>query len=105
MKEATIDRQRAVVTHRQAPKVAQPGDGALNDPAPFVTPQRSAILRGRFAPTRTMRSDGFDTTSTQFFSQPIAIIATIHDHALGFLSWSPLFSPERNFHPETIHST
>jgi len=94
MKEPTIDGQRAIVAHSQPPEVAQPGDRALDDPAPFVTPQGSTVLRRRFAPTLAMRDDRFDAPSTQLFAQSIAVVAAIHDHALGFLSRSPrLVSP------------
>ena len=89
MKESAVDYERAVVAHGQAPVVAQPSDGSLHNPSPLVAPQRSAILRGRLAPTLPMRDDRFDPAATQLFAQPIAIVTTIHDHALGFLSWSP----------------
>ena len=93
MKKSTIDRQRPIIAHCQSPVVAEPGEGALDDPAPPVAPQRSAILRRRFAPTFAVWNDRFDPAATQLFTQPIAIVATVHDHALGFLSRSSRAMP------------
>jgi hypothetical protein len=86
VKKTTINRQRVIVAHSQSPVVAEPGEGALHDPTSLVAPQRPAILRRRFAPTFAVRNDRFDPAATQLFTQPIAIVATIHDDALGFLS-------------------
>jgi len=86
MKEPTIDRQRAIIAHGQSAEVAQPGEGALDDPAPLVATQGAAILHRRFAPAFPMRNDGFNPTATQLFAQPVAVVAAIHDHTLGFLS-------------------
>jgi hypothetical protein len=89
MKETAIDRQRTDVAHSQPSEVAQPGERALDDPAPFVTPQGSTVLHRRFAPTFTMRDDRFDAPSTKLSAQSIAIVAAIHNHALRFLSRPP----------------
>jgi hypothetical protein len=86
MKEATVDCQRAIVAHRQSPVVAQPSDRALDNPSPLVAPQGATILCGWLATALPVRDDRFNTAATQLFAQPIAIVATIHDHALGFLS-------------------
>src|SRR3974390_894401 len=94
MKETAIDRERTVVTHSQPPEVAQPSERALDDPAPFVTPQGSTVLHRRVAATFTMRGDRVDAPSTQLSAQSIAVVAAIHDHALRFLSRPPgLVSP------------
>src|SRR5215472_9739732 len=89
MKKAMIDRQRTIVAYGQSAEVAQPGEGAFDNPSPLVTTQCATILRGWFAPTLAVRDDRFDTAATQLFAQPIAIVAAIHDHALGFLSRPP----------------
>jgi hypothetical protein len=47
MKERPIDRERAIVAHHQTAEISQPREGALDRPAPFVSPQDSAILRRR----------------------------------------------------------
>src|SRR5437773_3803514 len=86
MKESAVDRQRAIIAHDQSPEVAQPSEGAFDDPAPFVAAQRSAILRRRFAPAFAMRDDRFNAAATQLLAQPIAIVTTIQDHPLRFLS-------------------
>jgi hypothetical protein len=93
VKKTTIDRQGAIIAHCQSPVVAEPGEGALHDPPPLVAPQRSAILRRRFAPTFAMRDDRFDPAAAQLFAQRVAIVPTIHDHTLGFLSRSSRAMP------------
>jgi len=85
MKKATIDRQRTIVAYSQSAEIAQPGKGAFDNPSPLVAPQGATILRGWLAPALSVRDDRFNTTATQFFAQSIAIVATIHDHALGLL--------------------
>ena len=88
MKEPTIDRQRAIIAHNQSAEVAQPSEGALDDPAPFVAPQGSTILHRWLPPAFAMRDDRFNPTATQGFAQPVAVVAAIHDHTHGFLPWS-----------------
>jgi hypothetical protein len=46
MKERPVDRERAVMTHYQAPQVSQPADSALDHPAQLVPPQLAPVLRG-----------------------------------------------------------
>ena len=88
MKEPAINRQRAIITHGQSPEVAQPSKGALDDPAPLVTPQGSAILHRRFAATFAMRDDWFNPAPTQLLAQPVAVVAPIQDHPLRLLARS-----------------
>jgi hypothetical protein len=38
MKKCGVNRERAVVTHNQVAEVAEPGEGALDFPAPSVAP-------------------------------------------------------------------
>src|SRR5690348_18207512 len=86
MKHSMVDCQLAIVAHCQSPVVAQPSDRALDNPSPLVAPQGATILCGWLATALPVRDDRFNTAATQLFAQPIAIVATIHDHALGFLS-------------------
>jgi hypothetical protein len=101
MKEATIDRQRAVVAYSQATEVAEPSYRALDDPAPLVAPQRSPILPGRLVPVVPVGRDQFNAASGQLLAQRIAIVPTVPDHPLGFLPrsaslMSPLHTDRRN---------
>ncbi len=86
MKEPTIDRQRTIVAHGQAPVVAQPSKDALHDLAPLVSPQGSAVLRGRLAPPFTMRNDQLDTAPSELLPQRITVVAAVGDHPLRLLS-------------------
>ena len=85
MKERAIDRQRPIVAYRRSPEVAQPGDGAFDDPAPLVAPQRPAILRRRLATIFPMRSNQLDAAPSQLFPQRVAIVTTIPDDPRTFL--------------------
>ena len=87
MKKPAINRQRAVVTYRQSPEVAQPCDGAFDDPPPLIAAQRPAILCRWLAPVFPVRRDQLDAALRQLLAQPVAVVATIADHPLRFLSW------------------
>ena len=80
MKEGTVDRERAVVAHDQAPEVTEPGVGAFDNPASAVAPQRSAVLGRRFLSVAAMWHDKFDTSLPQPFAQGIAVIGFVGDH-------------------------
>ena len=86
MKERLVNFERAVITHDQAAEVAEPGDGALDDPAVPVPPQRPAILRGRPNAILLVRANQFDAAMLQTVPQGIAVVGFVDDHALGLLS-------------------
>ena len=81
MKERMINCKRAVVAHHQSAEVAEPGEGALHDPASAVASQCPTVLRRRFAPILPMRDDQFDAALRQLRAQWIAIVAPIDDQA------------------------
>src|SRR2546428_12512963 len=80
MKERSIDREGAVVAHDQASEVAQPRVGALDDPAPFVSPKRAAVLRCRSNAISLVRADQFDPPLPQPLAQWIAVVRFVSDH-------------------------
>jgi hypothetical protein len=80
MKEGTVDCERAVVAHNQAPEVSQPGVGAFHDPSPLVPPQGTAILRRRPNAILLMRADQFDAALPQTLPQRIAVVCFVSDH-------------------------
>src|SRR5579875_170585 len=86
MKETTIDRERTVVTHDQAPVVAEPADGSFHDPATPVAPESAPVLGRRALAVPVMWRDQFDATLRQPFAQRIAVVTPIGDHPLGLLS-------------------
>lgn len=47
MKQPGRRREQAFVPDHEAPEVAEPGEGALHDPAAFVAPQLAPILMSR----------------------------------------------------------
>lgn len=77
MEEGLINPQRAVIAHDQAPEIAEPSEGAFDGPAPFVTPQRPAVLCRRLAPILAVRSNQLDPTPGQLFPQRVAVVAAI----------------------------
>ena len=93
MKERPVDQEGPVVAHDQATKVSQPGERALDGPAPLVSPQHAPILRRRTVAVRAVRRDQQDAPPTQPRSQRIAVIALVGDHAQRFLSRTPRTMP------------
>jgi hypothetical protein len=86
MKESFIDGDRAIVANDQSAKVAEPGESTFHFPASPVPPQRSAILRARFAAIAAMRCNPFDFSHRQPLAQRVAVISTISNHTLWFLT-------------------
>src|SRR5574337_1267741 len=88
MKEALINGERAVIAHHQSSVVAEPSEGAFNDPASFIATQRPTVLRRRFTPILPMRCDQFDATRCQLLSQRIAIVTPVSDQTTRLLPTS-----------------
>ena len=89
MKECPVDFERAVIAHDQAPKVAEPSDGAFDDPAVAVAPQRSAILRGGTNAIFLVRADQLDAAPPQATPQRVAVVGFVGDHPHGLLPRTP----------------
>ena len=71
------------VAYDEATKVLEPCVGALNNPAPPVAPQRTAILRRGFLSVPAVRNDQLDSTAIQPLSQRVAVVSLVGDYALG----------------------
>src|SRR5208337_2599717 len=80
MEKRPMDRQRAVVANYQMTEIPQPGEGALDRPAPSVATQHATVLRRRAATIRAMRCDQQDAPSPQARSQRIAVVAFVGNH-------------------------
>src|SRR6266478_6535801 len=89
MKKCGVNHERAVITDNQVAEVAEPGEGALDFPAPAVAPQRSSVLGHRFASIPAMRRDQFDPALSQPHSQRVTVVTTIGDQAERFLPRPP----------------
>jgi hypothetical protein len=85
MKERAVDLERAVVAHDQTPEVSEPSVGAFDDPSPPIAPQRSAILGCRPNAIALVRTDQFDATLSQAFSQRIAVVGFVGDDSQRLL--------------------
>ncbi len=85
MKERPVDLQRTVIAHDESAKVSEPGEGALDRPAPFVAPQDTSILRRRAMAVRAMRRDQQDAPPLQPLAQCVAVIALVGNHPQRFL--------------------
>ena len=86
MKERPVNGQRAIIADREAAEVAQPGDGALDAPAPPVPTQFAPALRGRTHAIPLVRADQLDAASPQAVAKRIAVVSPVGDHPLRFLS-------------------
>jgi len=85
MKEPLIDGERAVIADDQSTVIAQPADGTLDDPAPFVTPKGTTVLRRRSGPVLMVWGDQFDAPPGQPLAQRIAVVTAVGNHALRLL--------------------
>jgi hypothetical protein len=80
MKERTIDRERAVITHHQASEVSQPSVDALHDPPPSVASQGSIALSPRPKMILLLWANQLDAATLQTLSQRIAVVCFVGDH-------------------------
>ncbi len=81
MKERLVDREQTVIAHDQAAEVAEPGDGALDRPAPPVAPQCATVLRRGTNTILLVRANQFDAPVPQAKAQRIAVVGFVGDHA------------------------
>ena len=84
MEKGVIHQQRAVVAYDQPAEISQPGKGTFDFPALAVASQRPAILRWRLHSVAAVRTDQFDASGLQLFSQRIAVVASVGDEAFQF---------------------
>ena len=64
MKERTVDPERAIIAHDQAPVIVQPADRSFDNPAPLVAPQCVTTLRGRPDAIPLVRKTYYQCSST-----------------------------------------
>jgi hypothetical protein len=76
MKECLIDSQRTIIAHDQAPIIPQPTDGALDNPAAPIPPQRATVLRRRSDAIRFVRTDQFGPRRRRGSIRPKAGLTT-----------------------------
>lgn len=83
MKEAVVGRHQAIVADGQPAEVAEPGEGALNEPAAPVAAQPAAVVVGgpRVVPPR--RDDRRDAPALEVPAQGVAVLAPIGDEPGG----------------------
>ena len=93
MKESLIDADRAVIANHQPTIVAEPGEGALHDPATTVAAQRLAILGTWFASIPAVRGDQFDASGCQLRAQRIAVIPAVANDTGRFLAGPSTATP------------
>ncbi len=84
MKERKVDFGVPFPANEQAAEVAQPGNGAFDDPASFVASQRPSILQSRPSASGTMRANDFDSFVAHPQTQPIGVVSPIQDQPPGF---------------------
>jgi|SRR5579859_683267 len=89
MKKSTIDCERTVVAHNQAPEVSQLGIGTFHDPSPLVTSQGPSVLGGRPHGIPLVRTDQFNSALPQALPQRIAVVGFVGDHPHRLLPRTP----------------
>lgn len=86
MKECLVDGGGTIPTYHQSAEVAEPSDGALDDPASAVAAQRTTVLRGWSHPIPLVGSNQFDAPMAQPCPQRIAVIGFVANHPLRLLT-------------------
>src|ERR1700730_16161698 len=77
MKERPINSERAVMAHHQTTVIAQPANGAFDDPAASIASQRAAILCRQTNAILLVRADQFDSALPQPLAQRSAVIGFV----------------------------
>ena len=74
-----------LVAHNESPEVEEPVDRAFDFVPPSVAAKRTTVLRGRFLPTTTMRTNQFDPASIETFANPVCVRRLIVEHSFQLL--------------------
>ncbi len=82
MAEALKDAQDAVLPHLEPAEVAEPGEGALDFPAPPIPPQLAAVLVQLGSVIPTVQRNQLHAASSQSPTQRIAVVTAIGDDPL-----------------------
>jgi hypothetical protein len=86
MKERLVNSCGAIPTYHQSAEVAEPGDGALDDPTMAVPAQSATVLSRGPHPIPLVRCNQFDAPTVQSFAQRIAVIGLVANHPLRLLA-------------------
>src|SRR3990172_8148634 len=82
MTEALKHAQDAVLPHLEPTEVVEPGEGALDFPAPPIAPQLAAVLVRLVSFIPAVRHNQLDAAASQPPPQRIAVVAAIGDDSL-----------------------
>ena len=86
MEKRVVDGERSIPSHDQPKVIADPSEGAHDNPARPETAQGATVLRRRLAAAATVARDQFDVTPRQPSPQKVAIIALVGDYLLKLLT-------------------
>jgi len=98
MKKCAVNRERAVVTHNQVAEAAEPGEGALDFPAPSVAPPlvrlgspahvQQDIYATRQRPRAFRYCTGWDSRGRQNLRSPrhVRTLRTAHEETGAWLA-------------------
>src|SRR5688572_5284318 len=78
MEEKSVE----LVARYQSPEGLEPADGALDDPAFAIAPQRATILSGWSLAATAVWADELDTTAGQSLPQRITVCSSVIDEPL-----------------------
>ena len=95
MAEALKDAQDAVLPHLEPPEIAEPGEGALDFPAPPIASQLAPVLVQLGSVIPAVRRNQLDAASAQSPTQRITVVAAIGD--------DPLWAHPRSSAPAAGH--
>ena len=85
VKKAGKVRAAALVARDEAPRVLEPGEEALDFPAPFVAPEGPAVL-GQIHPVPPMGRDQFNLERCEGTVERVAVVGGVADDAVRVVS-------------------
>src|SRR3989304_3957054 len=97
MEEPRVSSDQPLIANHEPSEVADPGKGALHDPAPLVAAQLAAVLMRGLLVVRPGRDDRFNTAADQGSPQGITIKALVRNQPLRMFAGAagPVGSPDR----------
>jgi hypothetical protein len=85
IEEGSIGGEEVLMANQESAELTEPGVGAFDDPASFVTPEFSAVLVAPELAVLAVGNDEVDASLGQPFAQRIGVVGAVGDHPFRLL--------------------